>query len=425
MKRLALITISLVLAIGAAFAASAPVYAESETQYNPEEFVKTLVFTSLTDYAVSGQTYAFAEGNKLYVYSEGKLVSYTHTSGITALDAADGVFYYKDINGGVFSLPDMQPASHEFKTLGDGILSGSYLYFIKEGILKVSDTLNETFEPLKGYSNPKEYGGKVYAVKNNELHVLSGATGEKIDDMVYTQFPADGTILTGNTASALKENYALKFVTVKKDSFITEVDLSSLDGEFLKTGETVTVAEDFDALLLCRTGNAAVIANGDKSYLAKIPVEDEKDVSCFKTPAFEEATVTGSAIYASPFVVKGTSVINNAAGMPVKILHRLELEGVLGASFYEVKYTVDGQEHTGYVTAGLVTEYLFGENKEPTAVPDPAYSEKNNVKTVVLVLVVVILVLAAAGYLTYVGTNGKLKKKNKKNSGSEVAEDKN
>lgn len=415
-KRLAVLMLSLVLAFGAAFAMTAPASAESETQYNPEEFVKTLTFTALTDYAVSGRTYAFAEGKKLFVYSEGGLETYAHTAKITSLDAADGVFYYKDEAGATLSLPGKEAATHEFKTIGDGILCGSYLYFVKDGVLKISDTQNEKFETLAGFSNPKKYGDKVYAVKDNGLFVLDGAAADPVDEMVYNVFPENETILKGSTPSALKNDYSLKFVTVKEGAYMTEVNLTDLDGEYLKTGATVTAKEDFTVLLLCYTGNAAIVARGDNSYITKISPAAEIPAAeiraiCYKTPAFAEATVTGSEIYASPYVVKGTSALYPAAGTVVKILHKLEYGGVLGASFYEVEYEVDGQTRIGYVTEGLVTEYLFGENKEPVAVPDPEHSEKSNVTTIVLVLIVILLVLAAAAYLTFAGTSAKRKKK--------------
>ncbi|MDE7306016.1 MAG: hypothetical protein K2N33_01360, partial [Clostridia bacterium] len=297
-----------------------------------------------------------------------------------------------------------------------------YLYYFHDGaLLAYEKTDPYTTTRFEGFSLLKQFNGTVYAVKDNVLYCIDGANEPAANVFDYFDFSAAQKIAAGQTASLLTQNYKLKFATVKAGAYVTEADLSLTDG-YLTSENAITVKteKDMTALILCYTGNAAVISVGDKCYVTKLSADDEisedeiKEI-CYKTPAFENATVTGSEIYASPYVDKGTSAVFPAAGMQVKILNKLEYDGVLGASFYEVEYTVDEQTFIGYVTEGLVTEYLFGENRDPDTVTDPAYSEKNNVTTVVLVLIVIMLVLVAAAYLTYAGTIAKRKNKKKKN----------
>ncbi|MDE6597416.1 MAG: hypothetical protein K2K60_02120 [Clostridia bacterium] len=389
MKRLAILSISLLLSLAAFGGTSAAFAEEADTRYpDDEEFTKTLSFSDLKDYEIEGDTFYFLDGETNYKYE-----SNTLTVG-------------------------EQPASfspEKYEVSTDGYL----YYFNGDALLAYEKTEPYTTTKFEGYSLLKEFNGAVYAVRDNTLYSIDGANEPAAMVFEYFDPSAAQKIPVGQTADSLTQNYELKFATVKEGAYITEADLSFPDGCLTsKDAVTVKAEKDMTALILCYTGNAAVISVGDKCYVTKLTPADEIDVDCYKAPSFIHATVTGSEIYASPYVVKGTSAVFPAAGMQVKILNKLELEGVLGTTFYEIEYTVDEQKHVGYVTEGLVTEYLFGENKEPASIPDPAHSEKNNVTTVVLVLIVITLVLVAAAYLTYAGTLGKLKSRKKKNEGT-------
>ena len=128
---------------------------------------------------------------------------------------------------------------------------------------------------------------------------------------------------------------------------------------------------------------------------------------------FENATIIGNKIYASPYVIIGTSSFDNAAGSIVSVLNKLEYEGVLGSAYYEVLYMTENGTKVGYVADGFLTEYIIEDNKKPSVTPDPDHSEKDNVKTVLLVLAVVVLVLVAVGYIAHIGLSDKRKKQAK------------
>ena len=107
---------------------------------------------------------------------------------------------------------------------------------------------------------------------------------------------------------------------------------------------------------------------------------------------------------------------SDARSAIVKVTGKLHSD-ILWADFYEVEYSFDnnGKEETvkGYVIAGLLTGDNVNESATPNENPDANYTEKNDVRTVLLVLMVVILVLVVIGYLLWLVTSDKYRNKKK------------
>ena len=387
---------------------------EEETRYPQDsDFIKSFTFNNLTDYSVGEGRYAFAEEKNVYVCDGDDRSVYSFENEIVGLDCSEGVFYCSD-GQSVYSLPDKEISEYTLTAFSGTIEAGNFDYKLIDGTLKVADWSGGVVATLEGkFSNLKKYEGVVYAQSGNEVYKLTGSNAEPLD-LSYADYSATSQIYVGNCADKLKNYSSLEFVEIDAGTYMTSVDLTSLDDDYFVTESTVRTKEKTTALLLCRTGNSAIVAVKDTSYIllgnkAKTP---EKKISCFVDAEFDNATITGDRIYASPYVIIGTSALANASGTIVNVTRKLVLEDVLGSSFYEVQYqTESGSIKTGYVADGFLTEYIIEDNKPPAIVDDPDYSEENNTKTVLIVLAVVVLILAAVGYLAYVGTADKRKKK--------------
>ena len=59
----------------------------------------------------------------------------------------------------------------------------------------------------------------------------------------------------------------------------------------------------------------------------------------------------------------------------------------------------------------MISTFTFNEDP-PVKTPDPEATTEDLIKPVVLVLIVLLLIAIAAGYLIYIGTSDKRKKKN-------------
>lgn len=404
---MAALTISLSLLSCAAGGVTASA-AVNEAAY-PESglFTRTLEFSSLSDFAVNGETYAFADGRTVEIYSDGNLTLYTADKTVARLEYGGDNLYYSDETGVVYNLDNttstfvMPEVKTDFKT------DEYHRYDLLGSSVKFTDLQNDTVTALEGsFSRLKQYGGALYAVKDNAVIEIDGTDTKPFSAELeyFYDFAAVNGVNIGDTAEKLKE-YSLKFVTLQAGAYRTEIDLLALSGEkFVFKGKTEKLENNVSALLLCYTGNAAVVAVGDKAYITLNDPSSlqETEIDCYADAGFTSATVTGNRIYASPYVIIGTSALFPANGTVVKVLHKLEPKGVLGSAFYEVEYSVDGQTKTGYVSDGFLTEYIF-DDKEPVEHPDPMHSEENEIKTVILILLVVILVLAAVSYLIFIG----------------------
>lgn len=421
MKRLALLTISLLTAI-TAFGNVAAYAAESDTIYpSDEDFIKTLEFGALSDYAVCDGVFAFAEEQKVSVINDGNLTEYEFEAKVTAVDCAEGTFYCA-VGDTVYSLPyaeGQDAAEHVMPEPETMIKLGKFIYLLEDTTLKVVDTINDkVHKDYEGeFKNLKQFGDSVYAMSENAVWTFNGAESEKLV-FKYADYTSTQSIAVGQAATALKAYSEPEIVTVKTGAFMTETDLTSVPEKYFVTGETVTAKENTTAILLCTTGNAAVIAIGMDCYVLLSSNVELTEESCYSAPDYEYAKITaaGDRIYSSPYVSEGTAIMTGAAGLIVKVLHKVE-HAVLDTAFFEVEFTArDGTTAKGYINGKFLikVDHVAEDDKKPGTVTDPDYTEESNTKTILIVFAVVILVLAAVGYLAFTATSDKRKNKKEK-----------
>lgn len=425
MKKFACLTISLLAAISAvsggisASAAEDPIVG---TVY-PEEFIVTPTFTSLTDYAVSGAIYAFAEENTVKVYDNGEYHEYGFENDITDVDIKDGVIYCSSDNKS-YVIPSKEETTHTFSDKVNRLPYGDYFYNIKDGKLYVSD-LNEP-ESLPAsydgqYANIKQFGEKVYAIKDGTaLYEITGSLSEPAT-VTCENYSATDNIVIGLSRTALTTYSEVQFVEIAEGSFMTEVDLEQLNNRTtFKSINTVRASAregTTKALLLCDTsainaGNAAIVSIGSKAYVVLSRNVTKTDENFSTENKFVEAQMTGANIYASPYIASGTVIFTNATEK-VKIINTLESD-TLEKVFCEIEYTLGEETIKGYVAEDLLSPTIIKDDKEPDNIPDPNYSDKSDTKTILIIMAVILLVLAAIAYISHISAKGKKKGKNKK-----------
>lgn len=422
MKRLAILAISLLTAI-TAFGNVAAYAAESDTIYpSDEDFIKTLEFGALRDYAVNGEAFAFAEEQKVSVFNGGNLTEYEFGAKVTAVDCAEDTFYCAVGDGTVYSLPyaeGQNAAEHVMPEPETMLKLGKFIYLLEDTTLKVVDTINDkVHKDYEGeFKNLKQFGERVYAMSENAVWTFNGAESEKLI-FKYADYACTQSIAVGQAATALKAYSEPEIVTVKTGAFMTETDLTSVPEKFFAAGDTVTAKENTTAILLCTTGNAAIIAIGMDCYILLSSNVELTEESCYSAPDYEYAKITaaGDRIYSSPYVSEGTAIMTGAAGLIVKVLHKVE-HTVLDTAFFEVEFTAkDGTTAKGYINGKFLikVDHVAEDDKKPDTVTDPDYTEESNTKTILIVFAVVILVLAAVGYLAFTATSDKRKNKKEK-----------
>ncbi len=422
MKRLAILAISLLTAI-TAFGNVAAYAAESDTIYpSDEDFIKTLEFGALSDYAVNGEAFAFAEEQKVSVFNGGNLTEYEFGAKVTAVDCAEDTFYCAVGDGTVYSLPyaeGQNAAEHVMPEPETMLKLGKFIYLLEDTTLKVVDTINDkVHKDYEGeFKNLKQFGERVYAMSENAVWTFNGAESEKLI-FKYADYSCTQSIAVGQAATALKAYSEPEIVTVKTGAFMTETDLTSVPEKFFAAGDTVTAKENTTAILLCTTGNAAIIAIGMDCYILLSSNVELTEESCYSAPDYEYAKITaaGDRIYSSPYVSEGTAIMTGAAGLIVKVLHKVE-HTVLDTAFFEVEFTAkDGTTAKGYINGKFLikVDHVAEDDKKPDTVTDPDYTEESNTKTILIVFAVVILVLAAVGYLAFTATSDKRKNKKEK-----------
>lgn len=401
-KRLAVLTTSLLLTLTAAGGAMSAFAEGSATAYPVEEdFIKTLTFSDLKNFDIDGNTYYFSDGEKYYKYEQ-----------------------YENSNIGELGefIPEEDFAFSP--ALKDVSTEKYYYYFDDNEALTAYEKSSKTPQTFEGeYSNLKQFNDRAYAVKENVLYRFENAQEPEPVLLKFVDYEVTRKIPVGQAEAALKNYGDLEFVTVKAGEFLTAVDLTSLDGEYflLENTEddvsvnTVTFAEDKTALLLCRSGNAAIVSIGDSSFVTlSTSVTENPDVNCREPIEVYKATLPAkNGIYASPFTVKGTMRTISQVDTVVTVTGKIEYEDVLKAVYYEVEYETDEGSIKGYVAEGLLFNGIIEDTKQPETKPDPEYTESTGVTTVLLILAVVVLVLVALGYLAHTATSGRKKKKEK------------
>lgn len=415
MKNKLFLTISLCAAI--ASTACVPLAAHADGSAAETLYPETFAASEITDYAVNGETYAFAADKKISVFTNnGKPVYYEFSAAVTALDCADGVFYYKLSGSEIYSLPDKQVTSHKMSVTTLPVSESGYSYSLNEGNINIWDGVN-TAKVEGNFSNVKVFENVVYAVNGNRLNKITPPASAEVIPFEIADFEATERIPVGGTLSALK-TYNLEkphFATLKDGEYLTEVYLNELTtaSEYFIVGNTVKVGESEKfiagqtALILCKTGNADIIALNGACY---IKLADEG--AAFReltSPEYENATVCVPFDYAysSPFVNESTRLFEIDWGEEVTVLGKIS-SPELKQEFYLVsRAKAGGGEETGYVPCGFLVESDGGEKESETK--DPDYSESDMIRTVVLVILLVVLILCATCYIVYVLTAGKKK----------------
>ena len=416
-----------------------------ETEY-PETFIEysTNGLNSISDYAVSGTAYAFAEDETVTVIDIGKAqrTMYEIGSTVTALDCKNGVFYYATGEDKAFSLPEKVAVENFDFTEYDFAKTDGGIYKLVNGKLGYNPNDQLEYVDIAGsYSKLKCYDGSAYAISGNKLYKFVNTTAEQIDPS-YIDFSSAAKIHIGNT---VKELFKACFenprtATLQNGEYLTKVylDEDNFDKEavksndYFKVGKTFKVGEDAGyaegqvAILLCKTGNADIISFKGDCYLKQHIEEAVKEVELAEGE-FEKATFNVPPfeyLYSVPVMNEATRLRKINFGDFVKVEGKVlksDFKNELASDFYKVTLTdengepvkdKDGNDICGYVPCSFI--YEKPENGGAHETPDPEPNESDLVRTVVLILVVVILLLIAIGYITYICTRDKTKK-NKKN----------
>ena len=418
MKRFVCLTIPLLLAfsfggIAASAAVNDPIYPESD-----EDFIRPLYLSSLTDYAIEDELFAFADGNSVKVISGGDYDRYDYDADISAVDIEDGAIYCLsgdksyliEIDGENYEFVESE---HTFLEMEDRILYGDYLYFTNSSGLNIFDTTRLSTATYDGeYSNLKLSGGKVYAMSGNSLYVLSGTNCKKVE-LEYEVKAKNVKIEIGQALASLKQYSSVQFVKIKQGTVLTEIDLSKVEGMYFVSKNIVRANENEVALLLCSSEDLAVVAIKNRSYAILNPTSKISLTAVeHSTEVDYDAQSMSENIYASPFVANGTASFSRAMGATVKVISKIESE-ILGYSFCEVEYQDGENTVKGFIAEHMLNEEIREDKNEPSNITDPNYTESSNTKTILIILAVILLVLVAVLYVAHVSGKGKKKKKKK------------
>jgi len=451
-KKLFLLT-TLAAAITAATIPLSPAFAETgsaikfEVSEYPSSFVRTLDMSAdgLSDYAINGDTYAFASKTSIYVLSTDKsgdraLESKDIGTQIAAVDFEKDKLYFKSTSGNAYAYPDAaSPVEHAFPSVTYSIKIDSDLYLLNSETSELeifNETTGNKSKVGTGFSQLKLYGDKAYAVKDNCPYVLDGATATPLD-LGYTDFSAADNIQSEPVATALKSgSYAVKTATLKDGSYYTQIDADDV-GQNFKQIKTVKADGAISCLVLFsgkeNTDEISVIVAGGNCYVTSTanlqplaynpPANDwEQGPNSQRKAYVRERT----GVYSSPYMCKATLIaqINAEQAVPVTVVEKFALDFIDAyAAFYRISFTdANGKEVSGFVSASFLDEYDYSADvNQPTDSGTENFKYENNITTVILVLVVVGLVIIAIVYLTVVGTKSdkNAKKKRKKQQDDE------
>ena len=425
-KKIVLTTLAAMLAAAAIPAQVA--FAEGESnpppQY-PSSFIQVLDMgeDGLTDYAICGDTYAFAVKTSIFILStdesgDRKLESKDIGTQITHVDYAEGKLYYEITSGSAYRYPDVStPTEHEFPAAENNIQTDYGLYILNSKTeLKLLDK-GSSDEILigEGFSKLKLYDGVAYTVKNDCPYYLEGEAAQPLD-LSYTDFSAADDISTGTVASALKRSdYTVETATLKAGSYYTRIDENDI-GKTFRQIRTYKADGAKSCLVLASDGNLSLIVTDGGCFITA--TESLKPIA-YAPPANDWAQGANgqrkaylrerTGIYSSPFMCKSTLITTALPqkAIAVDVLEKFSLDFIdAQAVFYRISYTEEnGAQVSGFVAAGFLDEYDYSaEDRTPTLDGIDDFSYASNVTTVILVLVVVGLVIIAIVYLTIVGT---------------------
>ena len=425
MKKICMLTISLCIA-ASVLAAPQTAFAAKQDKIAdyPEILSENLEFERLSDYAVGENSYAFAEGNTLTVLENEIAETYEAKSEVSAIHFFEGVYYYSEKDGTVYSLPECKEADFEMPDFSKDIIVGDYQYFYntKSGVLTMTDRgasfPEELTVELRDYSRIKQYGNNLYVMGGNKLYTLSGKDASEVS-LIYSNFQSLTKISAAGAYSQLNGfSTDLWLVALTEGSNMTEFNLDRLekDSEYYPvTSPRQNTRTDLkgQALLLCETGeNTGVVAIDTKTYIMNRSGY-AKIIKLEATP-IENATATINApewAYSLPFMTSSSRIfqLSPADDFEVLALVTADSTNKLAHDFYLIeKITEDGRAVQGYVAKEFLNlEYPDVNEGGANVLPDPNESHDDYIRTVVLVLVVIVLALIAAGYITWVSSSGK------------------
>lgn len=451
MKASKAITISLASIIAACAIPFGTVFAAAPTKDYPAEttdesgnvtkpFERELVLEDVADYAVCGDNFAYASGLTVTIISrdssgDKKLTSYTHEYSVKKLDYnADGKLYFQNSSdiSYLYASPLVRE-EHEFQSIDNSMpiivdagfytLNGTNgeLQFWKDGI---PASVGE------GFSLIKQYGDYVYAVKDGAVpYRIDGRTATPLD-LSYTDFSDAGNILCGEAAVKLAAGgEQLTTANIGRGTYYTQIDADSIGKGATDTfkpkspeGSTKKAEGDKPCLVLCKSGNTAVVATNEGMFITS--ADNLKKESRYSPPgndwpASKAYATAKTGVYASPFMCESTLVaeLNSGAENYVTVVERFELD-FIDIKFYKVEYPdgKTGETVSGYVAAKMLNVYDFkAEDNKPHENGDREFKYDTNVVSVVLAIVIVALVIVAIMYISLIGA-----KKNKNKSEKQV-----
>ncbi|MDE6690657.1 MAG: hypothetical protein K2K04_01680, partial [Clostridia bacterium] len=297
---------------------------DDEKDVYPQDFDRTLEIEALSDYAVYGDSFAYASNSTITIISrdesgDRKCTSYTHEYLITALDYDEsGKLYFKTSSeiSYLYGSPVTQQ-DHNFQGTSlskiDLTDKGDVFYTLnKNGLLMYWNGGDDKIVG-EGYSLIKRYGENVYAVKDGTVpYVIDGQTATVLD-LSYTDFSGADNISCKDAAEKLKaDGYQVKTANLTHGSYYTQVDADAIGKENTFTQIRTQKAEgNKPCIVLCTTGNASVIATNDGMFItATANVKD----SAYTTPKndwplnaegtkrLEAYATENTGVYASPFM---------------------------------------------------------------------------------------------------------------------------
>lgn len=443
---LAVLVAAAAISAGTAFAAPDPV---PETVY-PDSFETTLTFDGgLTDYAIYGDTYAFAYNGQLAVLTGNgnneRLPDVRPVSSINRLDYSKDGALYVCFADGYCTYPDLiekkplseitvQKEDQWFVTVGNvnyalNNANGSLLYQSNTGFKEVTPA--EEVEGAISFSNLKVYGGKAYAVMNNKLYVMNADKAEPVRPTYYGYIDKTKAIPTGTAAKALKSDYQISTGWLEKNKYYTEISLDSELGATFIVPNPATctkLSEDrLYCLILAESGNADIIAMDGKYYLtANTSVTPEDEPPALTATGTDGAyAIEKTGVYSRPCLSAATKICDLESGSEnaVKVLG--QFTDLTGKEYYKITYQKDGENVTGFTAKGLMTNYAFpaeDTEKHPDG-GDSEFKYETNVVTVVLAVAIVALVIVAVLYVATASSKKNKSKAKKKKPAKDIDEE--
>ncbi|MGN0804185.1 MAG: hypothetical protein ACI4MS_02260 [Candidatus Coproplasma sp.] len=419
------------------------------TEY-PLSFERSLTFDNgITDYAVFGDTYAFAYNGQLAVLSKsagGEVLCDIHNKSyinyLNFLD--DGKLYVIFADDTYCVYPDFDTkypnGSEKVQTPANMLILDDEYYFLDKNSKALSyiydgemQTVNIEGQSVTEFSLLKKYNGKAYAVSDNNLYSLDKAEAQKITP-TYFDYEATAYIYRGDSAQKLKAgNYTIKTCWIERDSYYTEIDLDLSVGDYFALPDsskpeeyTFSAKDRLCCIVLAESGNSSIVTMDGKCYitLTSSLTPDSSDPPLpnkYSTPMYALEKI---GVYSSPYISNATKIaeLSNGSYYPVTVLGQYtDLTGTVFSKITYKAYVVTDfgtqiQTVTGFVADGLLSPYSFSnEELEKNEVGGDTFNYDTNVTTVVLVIVIVLLVIIAIMYIS-LASNKNSKKKNKRTS---------